>query len=159
MSAPTPVTQGGAGAVSPTSLLSPPIPTVVLDPMRQTERDAGAETEVEADGRGRSPRPEMLMDLTETVGGDPGASGGEDEDMVDLTHAHAEMQMRTLSDGGDLLADVGRVQLAEGAVARGDYSDGEGGGNGSSADVDELGGMAMDGEVDADGTVNGKRKR
>jgi hypothetical protein len=137
----------------------------------QAERDAGAETEVEADGRGRSPRLGVPVDRVVSGGMDIGVLAGEDddEDMVDLTHAQThglglvhseELQMQmpgALEDGRDLLLAMGRP------AARGDSSEGEGrGGRNPTADegvaVDELGG-AMDDDVDGDGTIGGKRKR
>jgi hypothetical protein len=133
-------------------------------PMMFFERDAGAETEVEADGvRGGgvrrrsgnggggvsmnawSPRVGMLVDLFEPVGG--GGSGnvnGEDEDeMMD--------GMGTSAVGGD---GVGFGTLSSSSRRVGSGGAGVGGG-GVGDDSSE------DGEVgeEGDGTVGGKRKR
>ena len=161
-----PGTAGGpsdaATALRPmTAVAVPPPPAIPYEHARHglaVERaDPGAETEVEVDRDvRRSARdvvhPEVLVDLTDSGGG---VLSDEDEDMVDLTRGQPA---HPVVPGG-----LGVVYEAGGGISGvGEY---EGGGSRSPGDgyvggSEEMGAIFyVDGEVDADGTVGGKRKR
>jgi hypothetical protein len=120
-----------------------PPPAIPLEHTRHgIERDPGAETEVEAEGRARGDTPPvgMIPDLTEP--GVMSVADDEDEEMVDVTHTH-----------GSALGFVPGSSVP-GAHER-EYE-----GLGSRVgEMDETGGIVVDGEMDLDGTIGGKRKR
>ena len=167
-----PGTAGGAvladavAALRPmTAVAVPPPPAIPYEHARHglaVERaDPGAETEVEVDRDVRRRdvvHPEVIVDMTDSGGGVLSGGEDEDEDMVDLTRGQAAHPAVVTVPGG-----LGVVyEAGSGISGVGEY---EGGGGRSPGDgyvggSEEMGGIFyVDGEVDADGTVGGKRKR
>jgi len=143
------LTDGGPSSARPVTAVQA-APAVSYQGLAVERADPGAETEVEVDRDGRRSARDDVADLTEMSGVVSG--GEEDEDMVDLTptqqgvqvggHASGLGGLRALSE--EIESDADRDRQVVVVI----------GGS------DEMGGLVgADGEVDADGTVGGKRKR